>query len=66
MNSKRVSIRAIREQYAVVRRAFNELYGPLSVLEEECLILDDMLNVHVEGEEGENPRESDASTDEKS
>ena len=64
MNSRRVSIKAIREQYAAVRRAFDELYGPLSALEDECLKLDDMLGVHVGGAETENPPKDDPETTE--
>jgi hypothetical protein len=50
---KRATIQQIRDQYRVVREAMNELYGPLAQLEEECLTLDDMLGIRVEGAEYE-------------
>ncbi len=57
---KRYTLNEIRDQYRVVRDAMNELYGPLAVLEDECIKLDGMMNVRVEGAEyeEENPQKS--------
>jgi len=47
----KATLRQIRAQYVKVRDAMNELYGPLAALEQECLTLDLMLGVTVDGAE---------------